>query len=100
MLTGVWPARHDDEANSSRNGEAVMNGSSIPDPPGFSELTKEEQVRYLEALWDRIADQPGELPAPQGPLELAEQRFAAYRNDPSRANQAGAVIDRLSKRSR
>jgi hypothetical protein len=60
---------------------------------------KEEQVRYLEALWDRIADQPGELPAPQSHLDLAEQRLAAYRNEPSRVNHAGAVIDRLSKRS-
>jgi putative addiction module component (TIGR02574 family) len=77
-----------------------MNGPSIPDPPGFSELTKEEQVRYLEALWDRIADQPGELPAPQSHLELAAQRLATYRNDPNSANSALAVIERLSKRSR
>jgi putative addiction module component (TIGR02574 family) len=99
MLIEVWPSGHDDQANSRRDGEAVMNGSGIPDPPGFGELTKEEQVRYLEALWDRIADQPGELPAPQSHLELAEQRLAAHRTDPNRANPAFAVIDRLSKRS-
>jgi hypothetical protein len=42
-----------------------MAGLPIPEPPGFSELTKSEQIRYLQALWDRIAEHPGELPAPK-----------------------------------
>ena len=76
-----------------------MAGPNIPDPPGFGDLTKEEQVRYLEALWDRIADQPGELPVPQSHLELAEERLAAHRKDPRRARSAVDIIDRLSKGS-
>ncbi len=77
-----------------------MGQPSIPDPPGFSELTKADQIRYLQALWDRIADQPGELPLPESHLTLAEQRLAAYRRDPSGAGPALEVVDRLSKRSR
>ena len=78
-----------------------MSGSKdIPDPPGFSELTKEEQIRYLEALWDRIADQPGELPIPESHLALAAERLAAYRRDPDRSGSALEVVDRLAKRSK
>lgn len=71
----------------------------IPEPPGFSDLTKAEQIRYLQALWDRIADQPGELPAPESHLQLAEERLASYRSDPRRARPAHDVLDRLAKKS-
>ena len=80
--------------------KTAMAQPTIPDPPGFSDLTKAEQIRYVEALWDRIADQPGELPVPQSHLALAEERLAEYRSDPGRARPALDVADRLSKRSR
>lgn len=76
-----------------------MGQPSIPGPPGFGDLTKAEQIRYLQALWDRIADQPGELPVPESHLVLAEERLAAHRRDPSRARSALDLVDRLSKRS-
>ena len=60
--------------------------------------TKAEQVRYLEALWDRIADTPGELPVPESHLKLAEERLAEYRRDPTRARSAFEVLDRLAKK--
>jgi putative addiction module component (TIGR02574 family) len=75
-----------------------MAQSTVPEPPGFSDLTKAEQIRYLAALWDRIADQPGELPVPESHLALAEQRLATHRRDPGRARPALDVVDRLSKR--
>lgn len=31
-----------------------MPETSLPKPPGFAELPKTEQVRYLQALWDQI----------------------------------------------
>ena len=76
-----------------------MAQSTLPDPPGFRDLTKAEQIRYLAALWDRIADHPGELPVPESHLALAEERLATHRADPCRARPALGVVDRLSKRS-
>ncbi len=73
-----------------------MQQTVIPEPPGFAELSKAEQVRYLQELWDRIAEWPGEIPVPEGHLELAEERLAGYRRDPSRARSAYEVIDRLA----
>lgn len=75
-----------------------MQHTAIPEPPGFAELSKAEQVRYLQALWDRITENPGDLPVPESHLELAEERLAEYRRDPTRARSAYEVLDRLAKR--
>ncbi len=77
-----------------------MQQTTIADPPGFAELSKAEQVRYLQELWDRIAERPGEFPVPDSHLELAEQRLAEYRHDPSRARSAYDVVDRLAERAK
>jgi putative addiction module component (TIGR02574 family) len=77
-----------------------MEHATIPDPPGFAQLSKAEQVRYLQELWDRIAQKPGELPVPESHLELAETRLAEHRRDPSRAGSAYDVIDRLAERAK
>jgi putative addiction module component (TIGR02574 family) len=77
-----------------------MQHTTIPEPPGFAELSKAEQVRYLQDLWDRIAETPGELPVPESHLELARERLADYRRDPSRARSAHDVINRLVERAK
>jgi putative addiction module component (TIGR02574 family) len=77
-----------------------MEPNTLPEPAGFSALSKAEQIRYLQALWDRIADRPGEIPVPETHLALAEERLAEYRRDPSRAQPAHDVLDRLAKKDR
>lgn len=77
-----------------------MKNTTIPEPVGFNELTKAEQIRYLQALWDRIAESPEELPVPASHIELVEERLGAYRRDPSQVRPAEEVLDRLSKRNR
>lgn len=74
-----------------------MSEISIQTPPGFSELSKSEQVRYLQALWDRISEQPDEIPVPESHLKLAEERLRRYRDNPSSARPAFEVIDRLTE---
>ena len=77
-----------------------MKHTTISEPTGFSELSKAEQIRYLQALWDRITERPGEIPVPESHIELAEQRLAEYRRDPSQARPAHDVLDRLEKKDR
>jgi hypothetical protein len=77
-----------------------MEHTSIPEPPGFSDLSKEEQVRYLHALWDRISENPSEIPVLDTHLEVAEQRLADYRRNPVQARLAHEVLDRLGKKTR
>jgi len=77
-----------------------MEHSLIREPPEFGSLSKAEQIRYLQALWDRIAENPAEIPVPESHIELAEQRLAGYRRDPERARPAQDVLDRLRKKAR
>lgn len=77
-----------------------MEPTTIPEPAGFSKLSKTEQIRYLQALWDSIAESPGEIPVPESHLALAEERLAEYRRDPSRAQPARDLLDRLAKKER
>jgi putative addiction module component (TIGR02574 family) len=76
-----------------------MPETTIPAPPGFSQLSKAEQVRYLQALWDQIAENPAALPVPESHLNLVEQRLKRYRDDPSPTHAAVEVLDRLSNKS-
>lgn len=76
-----------------------MPDASLPAPPGFNELTKAEQVRYLQALWDQISEDPGALPVPESHLRLAEQRLKLYRENSSRRHSAFEVLDRLADSS-
>jgi putative addiction module component (TIGR02574 family) len=77
-----------------------MPETSIRTPPGFNELPKAEQVRYLQALWDQISEHPEEIPVPESHLELAEERLHRYRENPSTAQPAFDVIDRLARKSK
>ncbi len=76
-----------------------MVHTSVPEPPGFSEISKTEQLRYLQALWDRVAESPGEFPVPKSHIELAEKRLADYRRDSTRARSTHDVLKRLGKKS-
>ncbi|MGQ9865868.1 MAG: addiction module protein [Pseudanabaenaceae cyanobacterium] len=70
-----------------------MSPTIPPEPPGFTELSKAEQVQYTQDLWDRIADQPETLPVPESHLVLAGERLAEYQ--PDTAPSAYAVLARL-----
>ena len=73
---------------------------SIEAPSGFGKLSKTEQVRYLQALWDQISAQPEEVPVPESHLQLAEERLRRYRQNPSSSQPAFEVIDRLARKSK
>jgi putative addiction module component (TIGR02574 family) len=68
----------------------------LPKPAGFDSLSKAEQIRYLQALWDSISRRPGDIPVPDSHLLLAEERLAEYRRDPTRARPARDIRDRLT----
>lgn len=75
-----------------------MESATLPEPVGFSELPKADQIRYLQALWDRIAERPGEISVPESHLALAEERLADYRRDASKAHPAHDILDRRANR--
>jgi putative addiction module component (TIGR02574 family) len=54
---------------------------STPDlpPPGFDELSAEEKLDYIQALWDRFAARPEEVPIPDWQRRILRERLAAHR---------------------
>jgi putative addiction module component (TIGR02574 family) len=64
----------------------------------LGDLSKAEQIRYLQALWDHIAERPGEIPVLESHLAIAEERLAEYRRDPSQAQPAHDVSNRLAQK--
>ena len=87
-------------ASRSRRARRRPVRASLAEPPGFESLTKAEQVRYLQDLWDRVSDQTSELPLPDSHLLLAKERLAEYRRSPARTRPARDVIHRLINRHR
>lgn len=77
-----------------------MLETPIPAPQGFSDLSKAEQVRYLQNLWDQISENPGDIPVPESHLELAEKRLKRYHDNPSTASPAFEILDRLAEKSK
>jgi putative addiction module component (TIGR02574 family) len=77
-----------------------MPETSIQMPPGFSDLSKSEQVKYLQALWDQISKHPEEIPVRESHLRLAEERLERYRQDPTAARSAFEALDRLAHKSK
>jgi hypothetical protein len=59
----------------------MANSVQLP-PPGFDDLTVEEQLEYLEALWDRVAAHPERVPVPDWHRRLIKERLAS--DSPSR----------------
>jgi hypothetical protein len=77
-----------------------MPETSIPIPPGFNELPKAEQVRYLQALWDQISANPDEVPVPESHLQLVGERLQRHRDNPSQTKPVFDAIDCLARKSK
>jgi putative addiction module component (TIGR02574 family) len=57
---------------------------TIPNPPpGFDHLSVEEQIDYLQSLWDRIAASPERVPVPEWHQRIIRERLEAYRANPT-----------------
>jgi putative addiction module component (TIGR02574 family) len=50
-------------------------------PPGFDALSMDEQIDYLQSLWDHIAARPEDVPVADWHGEILEERLAAHRAD-------------------
>jgi hypothetical protein len=77
-----------------------MPETTIPAPPGFSQLSKAEQVRSVSSSsMGPNRREPRCPPVPESHLNLVEQRLKRYRDDPSPTHAAVEVLDRLSNKS-
>jgi len=59
----------------------MTNRFPLP-PPGFDDLPVEEQIDYVQLLWDRIAAQLDRVPVPEWHRQVLNQRLAAHEANP------------------
>jgi putative addiction module component (TIGR02574 family) len=50
-------------------------------PPGFAALSVEEQIDYVQSLWDHIAARPEQVPIPEWHREILDERLKRYQAD-------------------
>jgi len=66
--------------------------SKIPfPPPGFDELSLEDQIEYVQELWDKITSRQEPVSVPDWHLEILKERLA--REDP----EEGTPLEEFEK---
>lgn len=67
-------------------------------PPDFDRAPDEARIAFVQELWDRIAENPGRVPVPEGHRRILEQRLKDYRSN-SAAGEAWTEVrdDLLAK---
>lgn len=56
-------------------------------PPGFDDLPVDEQIDFVQLLWDRIAATSEQVPVPEWHRQIIRERLVAYNANP-RAGRA------------
>lgn len=69
-------------------------------PPGFDELSVEEQINYVQSLWDRIAASPDHVPVPEWHREVLTERLKDYEANPDAGESWDVVRERLRDKLR
>lgn len=78
-----------------------MAHSSVPlPPPGFESLPVEDQIDYVQSLWDCIAASVDQVPLHEWQQALLQQRLASHRQSPGDARPWREVIERVQGRLR
>ena len=77
-----------------------MSKSLQVPPPGFDELTVDEQIDYVQELWERIAARPEDVPVPDWHKKLIDERLREHRDDPSDVRSWSEVRGRIEKKLR
>jgi putative addiction module component (TIGR02574 family) len=67
-------------------------------PPGFDALSIEDQIDYVQSLWDRIAATAGQVPLQDWQQALLEERLVEHRRTPDDARPWEEVIERVQQR--
>ena len=76
-----------------------MAQPAIP-PAGFDQLTPDEKLEYVQALWDRISEHPEDVPVPEWHREVVAERLAHFRREDTSARLWSNVREDLLTRLR
>jgi putative addiction module component (TIGR02574 family) len=64
-------------------------------PPGFDDLSVDEQIAYVQSSWDRIAATPEQVPVPEWHREVLAERLKDDEANPDAGATWAVVLERL-----
>ena len=76
-----------------------MAQPAVP-PPGFDELTPDEKLEYIQALWARFSEHPDSVPVPDWHRQVVAERLAAHRRGEITSRPWPEIRDELLARLR
>jgi putative addiction module component (TIGR02574 family) len=76
-----------------------MNSALKVPPPGFDDLSVDEKIDYVQALWDRITANPELVPVPDWHRELLAERLADFEANPEAGRTWEEIEAELSNRA-
>lgn len=69
-------------------------------PPEFDALSSDEQIEFVQALWDRIAENPNRVPIPDEHKRILDERLRDYAANASAGKPWREVRDQLLAKRR
>jgi putative addiction module component (TIGR02574 family) len=66
-------------------------------PPGFDELSVDEKIEYLQALWDRVSASPETIPVPNWHSDILRERLQDFEATPDAGDTWEVVQERLRR---
>ena len=90
-------------ASATACANAIVRFMSHPlplPPPGFDDLPVEDQIDYVQSLWDHIAASVDQVPLHEWQQAILNERLAAHRRAPQESRPWEKVIEGLQHRLR
>ena len=67
-------------------------------PPGFDDLSPDDQIDYVQSLWDRIVAKPDQVPIPDWHRQVIRQRMTDQEASPSEGQPWEEVQNEIRKK--
>ena len=69
-------------------------------PPGSDDLSVDDQIAYVQSLWNRIAATPDHVPVPEWHREVLDERLKVDKQNPDAGTSWDVVRERLRRKLR
>lgn len=72
-----------------------MSNTKLAVPPEFDAASKNQRIAFVQELWDRIAQDPENVPVPDSHKHILDERLNAYRANPQAGRSWSEVREQL-----
>jgi putative addiction module component (TIGR02574 family) len=72
-----------------------MSNTKLAVPPEFDAASKNQRIAFVQELWDRMAQDPENVPVPDSHKRVLDERLNAYRTSPQAGRSWSEVREQL-----